>query len=66
MARDSTETRGRIVGAAIDLFYGEGVRSVSVAAVAEKAQRRRMKRRRRCVVMASSLFEMVQMANGNS
>ncbi len=37
MARDSTETRGRIVGAAVDLFYGEGVRSVSVDAVAEKA-----------------------------
>ena len=37
MARDSTATRARIVEAAVDLFYGEGVRSVSVDAVAEKA-----------------------------
>ena len=37
MARDSTATRARIVDAAVGLFYGEGVRSVSVDAVAEKA-----------------------------
>lgn len=37
MARRSEPTRDRIVAAAARLFYGEGVRSVSVDAVAEKA-----------------------------
>jgi AcrR family transcriptional regulator len=37
MPRAETSTRDRIVNAATKLFYGEGVRSVSVDAVAEKA-----------------------------
>lgn len=37
MARSSSPTRDRIVSAAARLFYGEGVRRVSVDAVAEKA-----------------------------
>ena len=37
MPRDSSQTRVRILDAAAKLFYGEGVRSVSVDAVAEKA-----------------------------
>ncbi|MEM8744471.1 MAG: TetR/AcrR family transcriptional regulator [Pseudomonadota bacterium] len=37
MPRDSTQTRKRIVDAAIALFYSEGIRRVSVDAVAEKA-----------------------------
>jgi AcrR family transcriptional regulator len=37
MPRTATPTRERIVSAAIKLFYGEGIRSVSVDAVAAKA-----------------------------
>src|ERR1700761_6761663 len=37
MARSSDPTRERIVAAANSLFYGEGIRAVSVDAVAEKA-----------------------------
>ncbi|MCG8562950.1 MAG: TetR/AcrR family transcriptional regulator [Hyphomicrobiales bacterium] len=37
MPRNAEDTRERIVAAAIALFYGEGIRSVSVDAVAEKA-----------------------------
>lgn len=37
MARNATQTRERIIAAAVGLFYGEGIRSVSVDAVAEKA-----------------------------
>lgn len=37
MVRQASSTRERIVSAAVKLFYGEGVRSVSVDAVAEKA-----------------------------
>lgn len=37
MARTATPTRERIVSAAIKLFYAEGIRSVSVDAVARKA-----------------------------
>lgn len=37
MPKDSTKTRTRIVEAAAKLYYGEGIRSVSVDAVAEKA-----------------------------
>jgi len=37
MVRQASSTRERIVSAAAKLFYGEGVRSVSVDAVAEKA-----------------------------
>jgi AcrR family transcriptional regulator len=38
MPRDASTTRARIVAAAVDLFYGEGVRSVSMDAVAERAR----------------------------
>ncbi len=37
MPRDSRQTRKRIVDSAIALFYSEGIRRVSVDAVAEKA-----------------------------
>src|SRR5690349_20956356 len=37
MPRTATPTRERIVAAASKLFYGEGIRAVSVDAVAEKA-----------------------------
>ena len=37
MARSGTDTRERIIEAAAKLFYNEGVRAVSVDAVAEKA-----------------------------
>lgn len=37
MPRDATQTRARIVDAASRLFYADGVRAVSVDAVAEKA-----------------------------
>jgi AcrR family transcriptional regulator len=37
MPRDATQTRTRIIDAAAKLFYGQGVRAVSVDAVAEKA-----------------------------
>ena len=37
MARSGTDTRERIIAAAAKLFYSEGVRAVSVDAVAEKA-----------------------------
>jgi AcrR family transcriptional regulator len=37
MPKDASETRARIVEAASKLFYGEGIRSVSVDAVAAKA-----------------------------
>lgn len=37
MPREPSQTRDRIVDAAAKLFYGEGIRSVSVDAVAEKA-----------------------------
>jgi AcrR family transcriptional regulator len=37
MPRDSSLTRTRIIDAAAKLFYGQGVRAVSVDAVAEKA-----------------------------
>lgn len=37
MPRNATQTRDRILDAANRLFYGEGIRSVSVDAVAEKA-----------------------------
>lgn len=37
MPRDSQQTRERILEAANRLFYGEGIRAVSVDAVAEKA-----------------------------
>jgi AcrR family transcriptional regulator len=37
MARPQTDTRQRIIAAANKLFYGEGIRSVSVDAVAAKA-----------------------------
>lgn len=37
MPRDSTQTRDRILDAANRLFYGEGIRAVSIDAVAEKA-----------------------------
>lgn len=37
MPRDGTETRHKIVDAAVRLFYAEGIRRVSVDAVAEKA-----------------------------
>ena len=37
MARDSTVTRAQIIQAADDLFYGAGIRSASVDAIAEKA-----------------------------
>jgi AcrR family transcriptional regulator len=37
MPRDSTITRTLIIQAADDLFYGEGIRSASVDAIAEKA-----------------------------
>jgi AcrR family transcriptional regulator len=38
MPRDASTTRARIVAAAVDLFYGEGIRGVSMDAVAERAQ----------------------------
>lgn len=38
MARQPTETRNRIVAAAAALFYGEGIRSVSLDAIAERAE----------------------------
>lgn len=37
MPKDSRPTRARIIEAAARLYYGEGIRSVSVDAVAEKA-----------------------------
>lgn len=37
MARPATDTRERIIAAASKLFYDDGIRSVSVDAVAEKA-----------------------------
>jgi AcrR family transcriptional regulator len=37
MLRGAELTRKRLVAAAVDLFYGEGIRSVSVDAVAERA-----------------------------
>lgn len=37
MARDSSGTRKRIIEAADELFYGEGIQSVGVDAIAEKA-----------------------------
>ncbi|MGI9385603.1 MAG: TetR/AcrR family transcriptional regulator [Methyloligellaceae bacterium] len=37
MPRNAQITQDRIVAAAVDLFYGEGIRAVSVDAVAEKA-----------------------------
>jgi AcrR family transcriptional regulator len=37
MTATSTDTRERIISAASKLFYGEGIRAVSVDAVAEKA-----------------------------
>ncbi|HXP76368.1 MAG TPA: TetR/AcrR family transcriptional regulator [Stellaceae bacterium] len=37
MPRDSTETRRRLLAAADALFYGDGIRSVGVDAVAQKA-----------------------------
>ena len=37
MPRNAAQTRDRILDAANRLFYGEGIRSVSVDAVAEKA-----------------------------
>src|SRR5690349_9183010 len=37
MKRDPSETRQRIIAAADELFYGDGVRSVSVDAIAERA-----------------------------
>jgi AcrR family transcriptional regulator len=37
MARDSSATRQRIIAAAGELFYGEGIQSVSVDAIAGKA-----------------------------
>ena len=37
MPRDATQTRARILDAANRLFYAEGIRAVSVDAVAEKA-----------------------------
>ncbi len=37
MPRNAQQTRGRILDAANRLFYGEGIRSVSVDAVADKA-----------------------------
>lgn len=37
MPRDSSETRRRIIAAADDLFYGEGIRSVGVDAIAERS-----------------------------
>jgi AcrR family transcriptional regulator len=37
MVRNSIKTRDRIIDAAAKLFYGEGIRRVSVDAVAEKA-----------------------------
>jgi len=37
MPRDSSLTRARIIQAADDLFYGEGIRSASVDAIAEQA-----------------------------
>jgi AcrR family transcriptional regulator len=37
MGRKPRETRDRIVAAATSLFYGEGIRAVSVDAVAERA-----------------------------
>jgi AcrR family transcriptional regulator len=37
MPRDSTITRTHIIQAADDLFYGEGIRSASVDAIAERA-----------------------------
>lgn len=38
MAKSGTDTRERIVAAAAKLFYGEGIRAVSVDAVAAKAE----------------------------
>lgn len=38
MARQSTGTRDRIVAAAAGLFYGEGIRSVSLDAIAARAE----------------------------
>lgn len=37
MARSGTDTHERIIAAAAKLFYNEGVRAVSVDAVAERA-----------------------------
>ncbi|MEQ9689247.1 MAG: helix-turn-helix domain-containing protein, partial [Bauldia litoralis] len=37
MARDGTATKSRIIKAASRLFYADGIRAVSVYAVAEKA-----------------------------
>lgn len=37
MARDSSGTRKRIIEAADELFYGEGIQSVGVDAIAERA-----------------------------
>ena len=37
MARDSSETRRRLIAAADGLFYGQGIRAVGVDAVAEAA-----------------------------
>jgi AcrR family transcriptional regulator len=38
MPRDASTTRARIIAAAVDLFYGEGIRSVSMDSVAERAR----------------------------
>jgi AcrR family transcriptional regulator len=37
MARDSSNTRGRLIAAADGLFYGQGIRAVGVDAIAEAA-----------------------------
>lgn len=37
MGRDASETRKRIIEAADELFYGEGIQSVGVDAIAERA-----------------------------
>jgi len=37
MARDSSETRRRLIAAADGLFYGQGIRAVGVDAIAEAA-----------------------------
>ena len=37
MPRSPDDTRNRIISAAAKLFYGEGIRTVSVDAVAAKA-----------------------------
>jgi AcrR family transcriptional regulator len=38
MPRDASTTRARIVAAAVELFYGEGIRGVSMDSVAERAR----------------------------